>query len=104
LCRSALCVQRFDRRLRVRRNDLEQRSGRAGWPVSMLLPVLQRAQVDSNQSGELCLADSGGLADGTHVGFGRLRGTDAAYGLAGHVALHFAHAFDQLIEMPLIHP
>ena len=72
-------------------------------PAAVLLPVLQRAQVHPDQLGELALADPCRFADHAHVqrgDDGRLR---AAHGLPGHVTLHFTHAFDQLIEVLLIH-
>ncbi len=102
-CAYALRVQRLDRRFRVGRHDFQQRACRTGWPRSVLLPVLQRAQVDANQPGELRLTDFRGLADGANVGLGEFRRACPAHGPASHMALHLAYTFDQLIEMSLIH-
>lgn len=68
MARPALRVQRLNRRLRIRRHDLEQRARRTGWPRSMLLPVLQRAQVNADQLGEMGLTDLRRLADGPDDG------------------------------------
>ena len=76
---------------RVRRNDLEQRPGGPSGRRALLLPVLQRAQVYSNQFREPALADLGRLADGAHV---RRRQFGNSYA---------AHAFEQLVEMLIIH-
>jgi hypothetical protein len=63
---------------------------------------LQRTQVDAYQFRELALADLGRLANSAHVRLGQSGRSYATHTLARHVALHFAHAFDELLEMLLI--
>lgn len=48
-----LPVQRFNRRLRVGGDDLEQRPGRAGGARAILFPVLQCPDIHTDQGREL---------------------------------------------------
>lgn len=97
-----LVMQGFDC-LGIGGHDLQQRFCRPGGPGAPLLPVLQGAQVDADQAGELALADLRGLADGAHIGCREFADFCAANGFARDMALHGFYAFEQLVEMLLIH-
>ena len=76
------------------------RSAHAG-PVGrarLLLPVLHRAKVHANQFGKLALADVCGFADDAYIRHGKFKRNGAAHGFARDMALHFFHAFDQLVK------
>ena len=88
---------------RVGGDNFQQSPGRASGAGAVLLPVLQGAQVDADESGELTLADMSGLADLACIGGMQLGHHRAAHALASDVALHLADALDQLVEMLLIH-
>jgi len=49
------------------------------------------------------MANLGGLADGSNVGFIDYRRAGAANRLAGHVPFHLADTLHQLIQVLLIH-
>ena len=67
----------------------------------MPLSIRQGVQVHTDKLGKLRPADLRFLADRTRVEFREFGHRRTAHGLTGHVVLHLARAFGQLIEAPL---
>ena len=70
----------------------------ARWGGRGAVPSFAGAQIPAKQFGKLALADVCGLADDAYSRYRKLKRNGTAHGFAPDMALHFFHAFDQLVK------